>query len=154
MLWPVLGGDDGLSPTASPAPPATGAVPPAKGVNKLAPLLLCAPCKPSGHRKCQSSTQWYVQQVKKQDGWLYPPIYEMCGLRFIDDSHARFFLKEQVNADERLWDDNVSIAIKSSRSCMCSRDFICSVYWFMSAFVVVSVLHVIIRCISYRVYRV
>jgi len=66
MLWPVLGGDDGLSPTASPAPAATGAVPPAKGVNKLTPLLFCAPCKPGGHRKTQSSTQWYVQQVKRQ----------------------------------------------------------------------------------------
>ncbi|XP_070149088.1 ral guanine nucleotide dissociation stimulator-like 1 isoform X3 [Polyergus mexicanus] len=77
MLWPVLGGDDGLSPTASPTP-ATGAVPPAKGVNKLAPLLLCAPCKPSGHRKCQSSTQWYVQQPtwrlwgeERGDGVIY-----------------------------------------------------------------------------------
>ncbi|GAB1868449.1 Ral guanine nucleotide dissociation stimulator-like 1 [Camponotus japonicus] len=77
MLWPVLGGDDGLSPTASPAP-ATGAVPPVKGVNKLAPFLLCAPCKPSGHRKCQSSTQWYVQQPtwrlwgeERGDGVIY-----------------------------------------------------------------------------------
>lgn len=79
MLWPVLGGDDGLSPTASLAP-ATGAVPPVKGVNKLAPLLLCAPCKPSSHRKCQSSTQWYVQQVKKRpDGWCI--LYITCGLR-------------------------------------------------------------------------
>lgn len=65
MLWPVLGGDDGLSPAASPTPAATGAAP-VKGVNKLTPLLLCAPCKPSGHRKSQSSTQWYVQQVKRQ----------------------------------------------------------------------------------------
>jgi len=65
MLWPVLGGDDGLSPTASPTPAVTAAVPPAKGVNKLTPLLLCAPCKPGGHRKSQSSTQWYVQQVKR-----------------------------------------------------------------------------------------
>lgn len=58
MLWPVLG-DDGLSPTS---PPASASV---KGVNKLAPLLLCAPCKPSSHRKNQSSTQWYVQQVNR-----------------------------------------------------------------------------------------
>lgn len=56
MLWPVLG-DDGLSPTS---PPASASV---KGVNKLAPLLLCAPCKPTSHRKNQNSTQWYVQQV-------------------------------------------------------------------------------------------
>lgn len=56
MLWPVLG-DDGLSPTS---PPASASV---KGVNKLAPLLLCAPCKPTNHRKNQNSTQWYVQQV-------------------------------------------------------------------------------------------
>ncbi|XP_029164564.1 ral guanine nucleotide dissociation stimulator isoform X1 [Nylanderia fulva] len=76
MLWPVLGGDDGLSPTASPAPVTTA--PPTKGVNKLAPLLLCAPCKPSGHRKCQSSTQWYVQQPtwrlwgeERGDGVIY-----------------------------------------------------------------------------------
>lgn len=58
MLWPVLG-DDGLSPTS---PPASASV---KGVNKLAPLLLCAPCKPSSHRKNQNSTQWYVQQVNR-----------------------------------------------------------------------------------------
>lgn len=74
MLWPVLGGDDGLSPAASPTPVTTGAAP-VKGVNKLTPLLLCAPCKPSGHRKSQSSTQWYVQQVKRQiqahGGWWY-----------------------------------------------------------------------------------
>lgn len=66
MLWPVLGGDDGLSPITSPSPAAeaNGTVPSAKGVSKLTPLLLCAPCKPS-HRKTQSSTQWYVQQVKR-----------------------------------------------------------------------------------------
>ncbi|EGI62275.1 Ral guanine nucleotide dissociation stimulator-like 1 [Acromyrmex echinatior] len=78
MLWPVLGGDDGLSPTASPTPAATGAVSSAKGVNKLTPLLLCAPCKPGGHRKSQSSTQWYVQQPtwrlwgeERGDGVIY-----------------------------------------------------------------------------------
>ncbi|XP_071650262.1 ral guanine nucleotide dissociation stimulator-like 1 isoform X1 [Temnothorax longispinosus] len=77
MLWPVLGGDDGLSPTASPTTPATTG-PPAKGVNKLTPLLLCAPCKPGGHRKNQSSTQWYVQQPtwrlwgeERGDGVIY-----------------------------------------------------------------------------------
>nr|XP_034175437.1 ral guanine nucleotide dissociation stimulator-like 1 isoform X2 [Osmia lignaria] len=71
MLWPVLG-DDGLSPTS---PPASASV---KGVNRLAPLLLCAPCKPSSHRKNQSSTQWYVQQPtwrlwgeERGDGVIY-----------------------------------------------------------------------------------
>ncbi|CAK9799395.1 Ral guanine nucleotide dissociation stimulator-like 1 [Anthophora quadrimaculata] len=71
MLWPVLG-DDGLSPTS---PPASASV---KGVNKLAPLLLCAPCKPSSHRKNQNSTQWYVQQPtwrlwgeERGDGVIY-----------------------------------------------------------------------------------
>ncbi|XP_043495748.1 ral guanine nucleotide dissociation stimulator isoform X1 [Polistes fuscatus] len=70
MLWPVLG-DDGLSPTSP--PPATSV----KGVNKLAPFLLCAPCKPS-QRKNQSSTQWYVQQPtwrlwgeERGDGVIY-----------------------------------------------------------------------------------
>ncbi|XP_012539079.1 ral guanine nucleotide dissociation stimulator isoform X1 [Monomorium pharaonis] len=78
MLWPVLGGDDGLSPTTSPTPAATSAVPPAKGVHKLTPLLLCAPCKPGGHRKTQSTTQWYVQQPtwrlwgeERGDGVIY-----------------------------------------------------------------------------------
>ncbi|XP_003699985.1 ral guanine nucleotide dissociation stimulator-like isoform X1 [Megachile rotundata] len=71
MLWPVLG-DDGLSPTS---PPASASV---KGVNKLAPLLLCAPCKPTSHRKNQNSTQWYVQQPtwrlwgeERGDGVIY-----------------------------------------------------------------------------------
>nr|XP_050857383.1 ral guanine nucleotide dissociation stimulator isoform X1 [Vespula vulgaris]XP_050857384.1 ral guanine nucleotide dissociation stimulator isoform X1 [Vespula vulgaris]XP_050857385.1 ral guanine nucleotide dissociation stimulator isoform X1 [Vespula vulgaris] len=70
MLWPVLG-DDGLSPTS---PPPAASV---KGVNKLAPFLLCAPCKPS-QRKNQNSTQWYVQQPtwrlwgeERGDGVIY-----------------------------------------------------------------------------------
>ncbi|XP_076374984.1 ral guanine nucleotide dissociation stimulator-like isoform X2 [Megalopta genalis] len=71
MLWPVLG-DDGLSPAS---PPAAATV---KGVNKLAPLLLCGPCKPTSHRKNQNSTQWYVQQPtwrlwgeERGDGVIY-----------------------------------------------------------------------------------
>ncbi|XP_023288550.1 ral guanine nucleotide dissociation stimulator [Orussus abietinus] len=70
MLWPVLG-DDGLGPTSPPGP---GDV---KGVHRLAPLLLCAPCKPA-HRKPQNSTQWYVQQPtwrlwgeERGDGVIY-----------------------------------------------------------------------------------
>ncbi|XP_026668632.1 ral guanine nucleotide dissociation stimulator isoform X3 [Ceratina calcarata] len=73
MLWPVLG-DDGLSPTSPPAAASASL----KGVNKLAPLLLCAPCKPTSHRKNQNSTQWYVQQPtwrlwgeERGDGVIY-----------------------------------------------------------------------------------
>lgn len=76
MLWPVLG-DDGLSPTS---PPASASV---KGVNKLAPLLLCAPCKPSSHRKNQNSTQWYVQQVKTDWQQIHHPFVSSRFLCFL-----------------------------------------------------------------------
>lgn len=83
MLWPVLG-DEGLRPPSPPAPLPPAAVGargglshkvPTRGTSsfvaaackpvKLAPLLLCAPCKPA-NRKNQSTTQWYVQQVNHQ----------------------------------------------------------------------------------------
>ncbi|XP_046485852.1 ral guanine nucleotide dissociation stimulator-like 1 isoform X1 [Neodiprion pinetum] len=101
MLWPVLG-EDGLRPTGGglgppPAlPPAAPASQSLKGVSRLAPLLLCTPCKPSSQYKKNhnyhtnsfisgsnlnantTATQWYVQQPtwrlwgeERGDGVIY-----------------------------------------------------------------------------------
>ncbi|XP_043475863.1 ral guanine nucleotide dissociation stimulator isoform X1 [Leptopilina heterotoma] len=76
MLWPVLG-DDGLRPSSP------SGVTNVKGANRLTPLLLCAPCKPT-LRKNQSSTQWYVQQ----------PTWRLWGEEKGDDVIYTVYLKK------------------------------------------------------------